>query len=36
LCNQDLEPDPEGGGGVRIRKAVAEDRRVSVEDSSKG
>jgi IS5 family transposase len=32
LRNQDLEPDPEGGG-VRIRKEVAEDRRVSVEDS---
>jgi len=32
LRNQDLEPDPEGGGGVRIRKEVAENRRVSVED----
>jgi hypothetical protein len=32
LRGQDLEPDPEGGG-VRIRRAVAEDRRVSVEDS---
>ena len=33
IRSQDLEPDPEGGGGVRIRKEVAEDRRVSVEDS---
>jgi hypothetical protein len=33
LRSQDLEPDPEGDGGVRIRKEVAEDRRVSVEDS---
>jgi hypothetical protein len=33
IRNQDLEPDPEGGGGVRIRKEVAKDRRVSVEDS---
>ena len=32
LCSQDLEPDPDGGG-VRIRQAVAQDRRVSVEDS---
>jgi len=32
IRNQDLEPDPEGGG-VRIRKEVAEDRRVSVEDA---
>ena len=32
LRDQDLEPDP-GGGGVRIRQAVAPDRRVSVEDS---
>ena len=30
--SQDLEPDPSGGGGVRIRQAVAPDRRVSVED----
>jgi hypothetical protein len=29
---QDLEPDPEGGGGPRIRRGVAEDRRISVED----
>jgi len=31
LMGQDLEPDP--GGGVRIRKGVAEDRRISVEDA---
>lgn len=31
LRDQDLEPDP-GGGGPRIRKGVAEDRRISVED----
>jgi Transposase DDE domain len=31
LMSQDLEPDP-GGGGVKIREGVAEDRRVSVED----
>jgi hypothetical protein len=29
---QDIEPDPGGGGGVRIRQGVAPDRRVSVED----
>ena len=32
LCAQDLEPDPEGGGS-RIRKGVAPDRRPSVEDA---
>jgi hypothetical protein len=32
LRGQDLEPDPDGGG-MRIRQAVAPDRRVSVEDS---
>ena len=32
IMGQDLEPDPSGGGKVRIRKGVAEDRRVSVED----
>ena len=32
IRNQDLEPDPEGGG-MRIREGVAEDRRVSIEDS---
>src|SRR5512144_1477471 len=31
LMDQDLEPDP-GGGGVKIREGVAPDRRVSVED----
>jgi hypothetical protein len=31
LMEQDLEPDP-GGGGMKIREGVAEDRRVSVED----
>ncbi len=31
IMNQDLEPDP-GGGGVKVRQGVAEDRRVSVED----
>jgi hypothetical protein len=33
LIEQDLEPDPGGGGNKRIRRAVAEDRRVSVEES---
>jgi hypothetical protein len=33
IMQQDLEPDPSGGGGgVRIREGVAPDRRVSVED----
>lgn len=31
LRGQDLEPDPKGGG-PRIRRGVAKDRRVSVED----
>lgn len=31
LRNQDLEPDPDGGG-MRIQEGVAKDRRVSVED----
>lgn len=31
LREQDLEPDPEGGGS-RIRRGVAEDRRVSIQD----
>ncbi len=31
LIQQDLEPDP-GGGGLKIREGVAENRRVSVED----
>lgn len=29
---QDLEPDPSGGGKVRIRQGVAAERRVSIED----
>src|SRR5450631_2026239 len=30
---QDLEPDPDGGGGgTRIRDGVADERRVSIED----
>ena len=33
LIDQDLEPDPEGGG-QRIVQGVAEDRRISVEDRS--
>jgi len=32
LRDQDLEPDP-SGGGARIRDGVAPDRRVSVEDA---
>jgi len=32
IRNQDLEPDP-GGGGLRIREGVAPDRRVSIEDA---
>lgn len=32
IMNQDLEPDPEGTG-LRVARKVAEDRRVSVEDS---
>lgn len=32
IRNQDLEPDPSGGGKVRIREGVAADRRVSIED----
>ena len=31
IRNQDLEPDP-GGGGQKIREGVAKDRRVSIED----
>lgn len=33
IMSQDLEPDPSGGGGVRIREGVAPDRRVSIEDA---
>lgn len=32
IRGQDLEPDPDGGGGTRIRDGVAADRRVSIED----
>lgn len=32
ICTQDLEPDPSGGGGTRIRQGVAADRRISIED----
>ena len=32
LMDQDLEPDP-GGGGMKIREGVAADRRVSIEDA---
>jgi hypothetical protein len=32
IATQDLEPDPGGGGGTRIREGVAPDRRVSIED----
>jgi len=31
VMEQDLEPDPEGGGS-RIAKGVAKDRRISIED----
>lgn len=32
IIDQDLDPDPGGGGKVRIREGVAPDRRVSIED----
>jgi hypothetical protein len=32
IRDQDLEPDPSGGGRTRIREGTAEDRRISVED----
>jgi hypothetical protein len=32
IREQNLEPDPSGGGGTRIRDGVAAERRVSVED----
>lgn len=32
LIHQDIEPDPSGKGGPRIREGVASDRRVSIED----
>jgi hypothetical protein len=31
IIDQDLEPDPEGGG-MKIKQEVAEERRVSIED----
>jgi hypothetical protein len=33
IRTQDLEPDPDGGGGTRIREGVAAERRVSIEDA---
>jgi hypothetical protein len=32
IRTQDLEPDPDGGGGTRIREGVAPERRVSIQD----
>lgn len=32
IIGQDLEPDPDENGRMRIRHGVAEDRRVSIED----
>lgn len=32
IRDQDLEPDPSGGGRLRIRQGVARDRRISIED----
>jgi len=32
IIGQDLEPDPDGSGRMRIRQGVAEDRRISIED----
>lgn len=32
IIGQDLEPEPDGSGRMRIREGVAEDRRVSIED----
>lgn len=32
IIDQDLEPEPDGSGRMRIRDGVAEDRRVSIED----
>lgn len=33
IRSQNLEPDPGGTGGMRIRKGVAVDRRISIEDA---
>jgi len=34
IVTQDTEPDPDGGpGGTRIKKQVAPDRRISIEDA---
>lgn len=32
VAEQDIEPDPNGGGDVRIKKGVAKDRQISIED----
>jgi len=32
LLAQEVEPDPTGGGGTRIREGVAKDRQISLED----
>src|SRR5262245_42084625 len=32
IIHQDLEPDPGGSGGMKIKQEVAEDRRISIED----
>lgn len=33
IREQDLEPDPSSGGGVKVREGVAPDRRISIEDA---
>lgn len=33
VITQDLEPDPSGGGRMRIRQGTAPDRRISVSDA---
>jgi hypothetical protein len=36
MVTQDTEPDPDGGpGGKRIKKQVAPDRRISIEDADR-
>jgi Transposase DDE domain len=32
IVDQDLEPDPEGGGGMKIKQEVAQGRRISIEE----